>query len=76
MRIRFFRPVRNAPGEPSGARAPLLTVRQAFILSTALIIAVVAGLLTFLATASAPRAFLAVMTACASALALLNLIIG
>jgi len=75
MSLRFFRHDRNTPVEPGG-EPPLLNLRQAFILSAALTIAAAVGILTSLATASTPKAFLAAIAACISALRLLNAIIS
>jgi hypothetical protein len=75
MRLRRSGQNRNASAEP-GEEKTLLNLRQAFILSTSAIIAATTGLLTFLATANAPQALLAVITAGGSAVVLLNRIIS
>jgi hypothetical protein len=55
---------------------PMLTLRAAVILMAALLTATASGLLTFLATASLPEAFLAAGPPSAAAIALLNAIIA
>jgi hypothetical protein len=54
---------------------PLLTLRAAFILLTATVASGAAGILTYLASASLPAAFLAGGSACATAITVLNAII-
>jgi hypothetical protein len=55
---------------------PLLTLRAAFILLVALLVSSATGVLTYLATASLPGAFLAAGPACAATITLLNALIG
>lgn len=66
----------GAPECRAGSPRPLLTLRAAFILLVALLTAGAAGVLTYLASASLPAAFLAAGPACAAAITLLNAIIG
>ena len=58
----------------SGTRA-LLTLRSAFILTAALAVSATAGVLSYLASASLPAAFLAAGPACAAVITLLNAVI-
>jgi hypothetical protein len=55
---------------------PLLTLRAAVILMAAMIASGVTGILTYLASASLPEAYLAAGPACAAVITLLNAIIG
>ena len=64
------------PTITADAPSPLMTLRTAFILAAASVAAAVAGVLTYLATASLPDSFLAVGPAAAGALTLLHGIIG
>jgi hypothetical protein len=59
-----------------GDRGPLLTLRAAFILGASACVALVAGLLTYLATRSMPAAFLAAGPGFAGAITMLNAIVG
>lgn len=55
---------------------PLLTLRAAFILMAAVVASGAIGFLAYLASASLPEAFLAAGSACATAIMVLNAIIG
>ncbi len=54
----------------------MLTLRAAVILMAALVASGVTGILTYLASASLPEAYLAAESACAAVITLLNAIIG
>jgi hypothetical protein len=54
----------------------LLTLRAAFILTAALLVSSVAGVLTYFVSASLPEAFLAAGPTCAGVVSLLNAIVG
>lgn len=80
MTLRHDRHKRNARrpsdrDDSTNDRDTLLTLRAAFILAAALIVAAAAGVLTYLMTGSAPGAVLAAGPAVAAAIALLNGII-
>ena len=55
---------------------PLLTLRAAVILMAALVASGVTGILTYLASASLPEAYIAAGSACVAVITLLNAIIG
>jgi hypothetical protein len=55
---------------------PLLTLRAAFILTAAVLVSSVAGILTYFVSASLPEAFLAAGPTCAGVVTLLNAIVG
>lgn len=81
MTVRHGRKKRNAGGHPDRGsstddRDPLLTLRAAFILTAALIVATAAGVLMYLMTGSASGAALAAGSAIAAAITLLNGIVG
>jgi hypothetical protein len=62
--------------DPINGPEPLLTLRAAVILMAALVASGVTGVLTYLASASLPEAYLAAGSACVSVITLLNAIIG
>jgi hypothetical protein len=71
----------NADGHPDRGpstddRDPLLTLRAAFILMAALVVAGVVGALTYLTSGSAPGAVLAAGSATGAAIPLLHGIVG
>jgi hypothetical protein len=67
---------RVATGDAAGSGTrPLLTVRSAFILAAALAASAAAGVLSYLAAASLPAAFLAAGSACTAVITLLNVVV-
>jgi hypothetical protein len=81
MTVRRNRRKRNARGLPDSGSSPdgsspLLTLRSAFILTVAVIVAAAAGVLTYLTTGSAPGAVFAAGPAIGAAIPLLNAIVG
>jgi hypothetical protein len=73
-RRRYARGNTDAGSSPDGG--PLLTLRAAFILTAAGIVAAAAGVLTYLMTGSAPGGVQAAGPAVGAAIALLNGIVG
>lgn len=81
MTVRHGRRNRNARGNldrggSTDDRETLLTLRAAFILGAASAVAAAAGVLTYLTTGSAPGAVIAAGAAIATAITLLNGIVG